>query len=143
HVPYRGAAPAVSDLVSGTVDAGFFVPGNVQGFAAEGRLKLIASSGKTRFASTPDVPTLAEIGFKDFEATSWIGLLAPAATPQPIIDRYNQEMVKILRSPEIKKRLEDMEFEVVASSSAEFRDWIRTEIDRWGGVIQETGTKVE
>lgn len=143
HVPYRGAAPAVSDLVSGTVDAGFFVPGNVQGFAAEGRLKLIASSGASRFASTPDVPTLAEVGFKDFEATSWIGLLAPAGTPPNIIERYNQEMVKILRSPEIKKRLEDMEFEVVASSSAEFGDWIKAEISRWGSVIKETGIKVE
>ncbi len=143
HVPYRGAAPAVSDLVSGTVDAGFFVPGNVQGFAAEGRLKLIASSGSSRFASTPDVPTLEEVGFKDFEATSWIGLLAPAGTPPNIIERYNQEMVKILRSPEIKKRLEDMEFEVVASSSAEFSDWIKAEINRWGAVIKETGIKVE
>lgn len=142
HVPYRGAAPAVSDLVSGTVDAGFFVPGNVQGFAAEGRLKLIASSGSSRFASTPDVPTLQEVGFKDFEATSWIGLLAPAGTPQHIIDRYNQEMVKILHSPDIKKRLEDMEFEVVASSSGEFKEWIRTEILRWGEVIKNTGTKV-
>lgn len=77
HIPYRGAGAAITDLIAGNVQAGFFVPGNVQQFAKEGRLKLLASSGRQRFPSTPNVPTMIESGYKDFEATSWIGFLAP------------------------------------------------------------------
>lgn len=143
HIPYRGAGPAVADLVAGNVQAGFFVPGNVQGFVKEGKLKLLATSGHKRFPSTPDIPTLSESGLKDFEATSWIGFLAPAGTPVHIVNRYNQEMVKILNSPEVKARLVEMEFDVVASSPKQFSDWIRTEITRWGKVIKDTGAKAE
>lgn len=143
HIPYRGAAPAVSDLVAGMVQTGFFVPGNVQGFVKEGKLRLLASTGLKRFPSTPDVPTLAESGLKDFEATSWIGFLAPAGTPPHIIKRYNEEMVKILKSPDILARLHEMEFEVVAGTPREFSAWISSEITRWGKVIKATGAKAE
>ena len=143
HIPYRGAAPAVTDLLAGNVHAAFFVPGNVQQFAKEGRLKLLASSGAKRFASTPEVPTLIELGFKDFEATAWIGLLTTGGTPQPIIDRYSRELVKILNSPDVKEKLQEMEFEVIASTPGQFSAWIRSEITRWGEVIKATGAKVE
>lgn len=143
HIPYRGAGPAVTDLIAGNIQVGFFVPGNVQGFVKEGRLKLLASTGPKRFPSTPDVPTLAESGLKNFEATSWIGLLAPAGTPPAIINRYYEEMVRILNSPDIQKRLHEMEFEIVASSPKQFSDWIGTEIVRWGKVIKATGAKAE
>jgi tripartite-type tricarboxylate transporter receptor subunit TctC len=143
HVPYRGAGPAVTDLMAGNVQAGFFVPGNVQGFVKDGRLKLLATTGLKRFRSTPDIPTLSESGFKDFEATSWIGLLAPRGTPAHIVNRYNQEMVRILNSPEITRRLQEMEFDVVASTPAQFGDWIRVEIGRWGKVIKANHIKAE
>lgn len=143
HVPYRGAGPAITDLIAGNIQAGFFVPGNVQQFVKEGRLRLIASTGSKRFAGTPDVPTLQESGYKDFEATSWIGFLAPGGTPAPIIARYNREIVKILNHPDVRQRLQDMEFEIIASTPVQFSDWIRTEIVRWGVVIKETGAKAE
>jgi tripartite-type tricarboxylate transporter receptor subunit TctC len=143
HIPYRGSGPAVTDLLGNQVQVGFFVPGNVQQFAKEGKLRLIASSGARRFPSTPDVPTLAESGYKDFEATSWIGFLTTANTPRPIVDRYNRELVKIIRSPEITQRLHEMEFEVVASTPEQFGSWIRSEIPRWGKVIKDTGAKAE
>lgn len=143
HVPYRGAGPAITDLIAGNIQAGFFVPGNVQQFVKEGRLRLIASTGPKRFAGTPDVPTLQESGYKDFEATSWIGFLAPGGTPAPIIARYNREIVKILNQPDVRQRLHDMEFEIIASTPVQFSDWIRTEIVRWGRVIKETGAKAE
>lgn len=143
HVPYRGAAPALTDLVSGQVQAAFMVPGNVQQFVKDGRLRMIATSGQKRFPSTPDVPTLAESGYPDFVATSWIGFLAPAGTPKTIIDRYNKEIVKILHMPDVKEKLEGMEFEVVASSPAEFGAWIKAEIPRWGKVIKATGAKAD
>ena len=143
HIPYRGAGAAVTDLIAGNVQAGFFVPGNVQQFVKEGRMKLLASTGRKRFAGTPEIPTLIESGFKDFEATSWIGFLAPAGTPRNIIDRYNREIVKILNSPEVRDKLVEMQFEVVASTPAQFGSWIQAEIPRWGKVIKATGAKPE
>ena len=142
HIPYRGAGPAVTDLIGGVTQAAFLVPGNVQQFVKDGRLRLIASTGARRFASTPDIPTLSET-YKDFEATSWIGFLASGSTPAPIIDRYNREIVKILSEPDIRKRLHEMEFEIIASSPKQFSEWIKTEIGRWGTVIKATGTKAE
>jgi tripartite-type tricarboxylate transporter receptor subunit TctC len=143
HVPYRGAGPALADLVGGQVQAAFMVPGNVQQFAKDGRLRLIASSGSRRFASTPDLPTVAEQGFPGFEAVSWIGIVAPGGTPQPIIERYHREITRILAKPDIKAKLEGMEFDIVATTPAQFSQWIASEIPRWGKVIRETGTKAE
>jgi tripartite-type tricarboxylate transporter receptor subunit TctC len=143
HVPYKGPAIALTDLIAGNVQAAFFVPGNVQQYVKEGRLKLIASSGAKRFASTPNVPTLIESGYPDLVATSWIGLLAAGGTPKNIIDRYNREIVKIVTSPEIRDKLQAMEFDVVATSPEQFGAWIRSEIPRWGKVIKSTGAKAE
>ncbi len=143
HVPYRGAGPAVTDLIAGNVDAAFLVPGNVQQFLKEGRLRLIATSGQKRFASTPTIPTLIESGYPDFLATSWIGFLTTAGTPKPIVDRYHKELVKILRSAEVKEKLESMEFEVIAGTPEQFRNWIISEIPRWGKVIKLTGAKAD
>jgi tripartite-type tricarboxylate transporter receptor subunit TctC len=143
HIPYRGAGPAVTDLIAGNVDAAFLVPGNVQQFLKEGRLRLIATSGQKRFASTPTIPTLIESGHPDFLATSWIGFLTTAGTPKPIIDRYHKELVKILRSTEVKEKLESMEFEIIAGTPEQFRNWIASEIPRWGKVIKLTGAKAD
>jgi tripartite-type tricarboxylate transporter receptor subunit TctC len=143
HVPYKGAGPAVADLVGGQVQAAFFVPGNVQQFAKEGKLRLIASSGAKRFASTPDVATMIEQGYPGFVAVSWIGFVAPGGTPKPIIDRYHREITRIIATPEIKAKLEAMEFDIVSSTPQFFADWIQSEIPRWGKVIRETGTKAE
>jgi tripartite-type tricarboxylate transporter receptor subunit TctC len=143
HVPYKGAAPAVTDLVAGQVDAAFLVPGNIQQFVQEGKARLLATTGEKRFASTPEVPTMIESGFPGFVALSWIGILAPAGTPRPVIDRYHRELVRIFNLPEIKSKLEKMEFEVVASSPQQFGDWIKAEIPRWGKVIKDNNIKAE
>ena len=136
HIPYKGAGPAVVDLLGGQVDAAFLVPGNIIQFVKEGKTKVIASTGNKRFASMPNVPTMIEQGFPGFVAVSWIGFLAPGGTPQPIIDRYHREIVQILNMPDIKAQLEKMEFEVVAGSPQQFTGWIRDEIPRWGKVIK-------
>jgi tripartite-type tricarboxylate transporter receptor subunit TctC len=142
HIPYRGVE-AVTALIADHVQAAFLVPGNVQQLVKEGRLKLIATSGEKRFASTPNVPTMIESGYPDFLATSWIGFLAPAGTPKNIMDRYHKEIVKILKSPEVREKLEAMEFEVVAGTPEQFSGWIRAEIPRWGKVIKATGAKAD
>jgi tripartite-type tricarboxylate transporter receptor subunit TctC len=143
HVPYKGAAPAVTDLIGGQVDAAFLVPGNITQFVQQGKAKVIATTGTKRFPSMPNVPTMMEQGFPDFVATSWIGFLAPRGTPKPIIDRYNNEIVKILRSPEITQQLEKMEFEVVAGTPEQFSGWIASEIPRWGKIIKDNNIKVD
>jgi tripartite-type tricarboxylate transporter receptor subunit TctC len=143
HVPHKGAPSALTDLIAGNVQAAFFVPGNVQQFAKEGRLKLVASTGAKRFPSTPNIPTMIESGYADFVATSWIGFLTAGNTPKRIIDRYNKEIVGIINRPEVRDRLLALEFEIVAGTPEHFGAWIRTEIQRWGKVIRTTGAKAE
>jgi tripartite-type tricarboxylate transporter receptor subunit TctC len=143
HVPYKGSHPAVVDLIGGQVTASFLVPGNILEFVKDGRAKVIASTGNKRFAATPDVPTMIEQGFEDFVAVSWIGFLAPGGTPRPIIERYNKEIVRILQTAEVRAKLQQMEFELVAGTPEQFSQWIRTEIPRWGKVIRDTGAKAD
>ncbi len=143
HVPYKGSAPAVNDLVGGQVDAAFLVPGNISQFVKSGKAKVIASTGMKRFPSAPDVPTMIEQGYPGFVALSWIGFLAPAGTPKPIIERYHTEIVRILNLPDVKATLQGMEFEVVASTPDQFAQWIQAEVPRWGKVIKDTGTKAD
>ena len=143
HVPYCGAAPALTDLIAGNIQAAFLVPGNVQQFVKDGRLKLIASSGAKRFESTPDIPTLVESGYPDLVAMSWIGFFTTAGTPRPVIDRLHPEITRILQTPEMRERLRGMEFELVASPPEYFANWIKAEIPRWGTVIKATGAKAE
>src|SRR5436190_3995081 len=93
HIPYKGSAPNVTDLLGGQVQLSFLVPGNVLPHLGAGKLKVLAVSGRKRFAATPNTPTMIESGFADFEAIAWIGFLAPGATPKPAIERYNRELV--------------------------------------------------
>ena len=144
HVPYKGGGPAVVDLLAGQVQAAFLVPGNILPQARAGAARLIASTGETRFAATPEVPTMIEQGFPDFIAVAWIGFLAPGGTPKNIVDRYNRELVRILTRPALRARLEqDMQVDVVAGTPDAFVRWIRAEIPRWAAVIKATGATVE
>lgn len=143
HVPYKGASPAVVDLLGGQVDAAFLVPGNISQFVKEGKAKVISSTGVQRLPSMPQIPTMIEQGFPGFVALSWIGFLAPGKTPQLVIDRYHKELVAILRKPEITRELEKLEFEVVAGSPDQFAKWISAEIPRWGQVIRANNIKPE
>lgn len=141
HVPYKGSAPAVTDLLAGQVQAAMLVPGNVLQHMQSGKLKVIATTGRQRFSGTPEIPTLIEAGLDDFEAVAWIGFLAPAGTPRTIIDAYHREIVRILAVPEVKKQLMDINFEIVASTPEQFADFIRWETPRWAKVIRDTGAK--
>lgn len=143
HVPYKGSGAVITDLIAGNVKVAFLVPGNVQQFVKDGRLKVIATSGSQRFGSTPNVPTLQEVGFAGFVATSWVGFLAPAKTPAAVISRYHAEIVRILTSPEVKKKLQGMEFDVVAGSPEQFQEWIRADAARWEKVVRDANVKVE
>lgn len=141
HIPYKGSTPAVTDVLGGQVATAFFVPGNVLQYAKTGQIRLLASTGRKRFASTPDVPTMIESGFPEFEAIAWIGFLAPGGTPRPIIDRYHREITRILNLPEVREKLEAVEFEMVSGTPEQFSSMIQTEIARWGKIIKQTGAK--
>jgi len=141
HIPYKGSAPAVTDLLAGNVQLSFLVPGNVLPHFPSGKLKALAASGRKRFPALPDTPTMIESGFADFEAIAWIGFLAPGAAPKPVIERYHRELVKFLREPEVQKRLTDIQFEIVAGTPEQFAEYIRWETPRWAKVIRDTGAK--
>ena len=141
HVPYKGSAPTVTDLLAGVVPVAFLVPGNVLPHVRAGKLKVLASTGRGRLASAPAVPTMIESGYADFEAISWIGFLAPARTPRAILERYNTELVRILRRPEVREKLVGIDFEVIGGTSEEFGALIKSEIPRWGEVIKRTGAR--
>jgi tripartite-type tricarboxylate transporter receptor subunit TctC len=141
HVPYKGSAPVMNDVIAGTVQAAFLVPGNVLQHMKSGQMKVIASTGRSRLVSAPSVPTMIEAGFPDFEAISWIGFMTVGGTPRSIIDFYHRELVRILRLPEVHDRLVAIDFEVTGTTPDVFAELIRAEIPKWGAIIRQTGAR--
>lgn len=139
HVPYAGSAAAHPDLISGVATMAFDTLGSVQGLVADGRLKLLAVAGAERHPEFPDVPTIAESGYAEYDASSWTMLLAPAGTPQDIIDRLNTEVVAILGRDDVKERLASLGATVVASSPDEARATMETEVERYTDLIERLG----
>lgn len=136
HVPYAGSAAAHPDLISGVATMAFDTLGSVQGLVADGRLKLLAVAGAERHPEFPDVPTIAESGFEGYDASSWTMLLAPAGTPQAIVDRLNTEVLAVLARDDVKERLASLGATVVASSPAEAKVTMETEVERYTDLIE-------
>jgi tripartite-type tricarboxylate transporter receptor subunit TctC len=128
-VPYKGAGPAVNDLIAGQVDAMFATIPTLRPYVKTGRLHAIAITSEQRSSAVPGVPTMSET-YPGFRAESWVGLLAPARTPREIIARLNAEVVTILALPEMKARFAELGYETVGSTPAQFDQWIRTETER-------------
>jgi tripartite-type tricarboxylate transporter receptor subunit TctC len=143
HTPYTGAAPAVNDLLGGHVQMMFAdVPvllGNIQA----GKLRALAIGSRTRIANLPDVATTAELGMPQVEADNWYGLVAPVATPQPVLAKLQSAAAEALRSAEVKDKLAAQSVIAVGNSSAEFSAYVKSEIDRWGKVIAAAGIKLK
>jgi tripartite-type tricarboxylate transporter receptor subunit TctC len=143
HVPYKGSAPALTDLVAGRTSMMFVNVLSARSFVESGQLRALAIGTAQRSAVMPDVPTVAETGMPGFQAVVWFGLLAPAATPQPIIDRLNAVAVKHLATPDFKQKLAEQAAEAVPSSSQEFSALIKSEIQTWAPVIRAAGVQPE
>ena len=143
HVPYRGAGPAVQDLMGGNVDLLMTTPAAVTSYVQAGKLKALAVTSSRRLTSLPNVPTTSEAGLKGFELDSWFALYAPAGTPPEIVQQLNQQVNKILQSPEIVKRAEDSGTAVETMTPQQLADFTRSELDRWGKVIKTAGIKPE
>ena len=144
HVPYKGAGPAVIDLLGGHVGIMFSVPTSVNPHIRGGKLRALSVSGAKREESLPDVPTMTEAGFKDFgDAREWYGIVAPAATPADAIARLNAAMTRALNAPDVHKRLQPLAQKPVPGTAADFGDYIRTQYALWGKVVKSTGAKAE
>lgn len=136
HVPYKGGGPALTDLIAGHVEIFVAVISTAVPAVKAGKARALAVTGGKRAAALPDVPTVAETGLKGYEATNWYGMVAPAGTPQPIIDRLNRETVAILNMSDIQKALSDRGIDAKSSSPQEFAAYIRSETDKWVKVIK-------
>ncbi len=143
HVPYKGAGPALADLLGAQVTAFFSDLIAARQHLASGRLRALGVSSARRSPFAPDVPTIAEAGLPGYEATGWSGLLAPSGTPRPIIDRLNAEIIRILPLPDVKERLAGDGSEFGKNTPELFAGFIRAELDKWRKVIQTANVKVE
>ncbi|MBS0338161.1 MAG: tripartite tricarboxylate transporter substrate binding protein [Proteobacteria bacterium] len=139
HIPYRGFPQAVTDMLGGNIQAMFAIAPILLPHIKSGKMRGLAVTAAKRSEQAPEIPSVAELGFPQLESLSWIGLLAPAKTPQDIVDRLAAETQRALREPEARKILSRQAFEVVASSPAEFRKFQHAEVEKWGKVIRATG----
>lgn len=137
HVPYKGSAPLTTDLLGGQVDLSFDTITPVLPFIKEGKLKALAVTTAKRSSTLPNVPTLQEAGVPNLAIGTWFGLLAPAATPKPVIARLNTEIVKIIQSPEFKKQMADIGAEPVGNKPEEMAKQIKEETEKFARLVKD------
>ena len=143
HIPYKGSAPVVTDLIGGQVDIMFDNLPNVIQHVKGGRMKALAVSGGKRSPLAPEVPTVAEAGVPGFEVTVWFGLLAPAGTPREIVQRLNAESTKIINSPDVTDRFVKQGVEPRTGTPEQFGDLVKSEVVRWAKVIKDAGIRAD
>lgn len=143
HVPYRGSAPALTDMLSGQVDVMFDNLPSCLGFIQGGQLRALAVTSAARSAALPDVPTLAESGFPDFDASSWFGLFAPRGTPEAITARLNKESLTALATDDLRRRLAELGAEPRPMTPVEFAAFIDAEGVRWAAAVKASGARLE
>jgi len=143
HVPYKGIAPAMTDLLSGEVQLMFGTIVALVPHIQAGKLRALAVTSRTRSALLPDIPTIAESGLPDYQAGSWYGILAPAGTPREVIERLHAAIIKALNQPDVSKRLAAEGAEVIGSTPEEFGAHIKAEIARVGSVVRAAGIRIE
>jgi len=143
HIPYKGGAPAIADLVAGQIPIMFDNVPPLLPHVRAGRIQALAVTSLGRVAVLPEVPSLHELGLKDFDAVGWNGLLAPAGTPRDIVARVNAEVVRILRLPQVRDQLTAQGADIVGNTPEQFGEWIRVEIKKWAEVIRVSGAKVD
>src|SRR3954469_1793759 len=141
HVPYRGGAACQTDIMGSQVDLSFQNLGAVTNYIRANRMKALAVTAQTRHPQLPNVPTTVEAGFPDLVVTSWQAVAAPAKTPREIVAKLNDASVRALRSPEVRERMTQIGFDVVASTPEEFGKLMQDEVARWTAVVQRGGIK--
>ena len=143
HVPYKGSAPMVADLLGGHVQVAFDNVPNVVQQVKAGKLRALAITSPTRDPSLPDIPTVAEAGVPGYEVGVWFGMVAPAATPPDVLAKLNAELKKILAMPDVKQKFTDQGVDPAGGQRERFAEHLRVQIEKWGKVVKESGAKVE
>ena len=143
HVPYRGAAPAVTDLIAGQIDGVVDNPPTVIGHIQAGKLRVLAVAAKERMALLPDVPTAAEAGVPNYEASSWFGIVAPAGTPPAVVARLHKAIADAVRTPAMKERFAKSGAQLIGDTPEHFAAQIRAESKSWGEIIRAANIRAE
>lgn len=143
HVPYKGGAPALTDVMGGQVSSYFSNAASGMNYVKSGKLRALAVTSSKRMASLPDVPTLAESGFKDFEVLEWNGFFVPKGTPKDVVARLNKEIKAAIKDPATRKRLESLGLDPVGSSQEEFSSFLKAEMARWAALVKSNHITVD
>jgi tripartite-type tricarboxylate transporter receptor subunit TctC len=143
HVPYRGAGPAMNDLIAGHVQMFFDLMPVVLPQVAAGKVRALANAGAKRPSALPDVPTVAEQGLVGFDASSWYGLVAPAKTPEPVLAKLRDEVAKALEAPDMVARIRELGSEPGAAFGKDFGAFLAAETKKWAEVIRTSGAKAD
>jgi tripartite-type tricarboxylate transporter receptor subunit TctC len=144
HIPYKGAGPAVLDLLGGNVNTMISNPTSIMPHVKAGKLKPLGIMGATRIDALSDVPTAVEMGYKDFaNVIEWYGMVAPAATPRPIVNQLNAALVRILTMPDVQERIRALGMTPSPSTPEELDKQIRADYALWGGVVKRAGVKAD
>jgi tripartite-type tricarboxylate transporter receptor subunit TctC len=143
HVPYQGFPQVVNAILAGEVQAGFMVPGIAMGQVRAGKLKALGVTTLGRSGSLPELPSFVEQGYADFEAISWQAVLAPAGTPKTIIDRLSKELIRIIKSDEVRARMLGQYFSAAGTAPEALAGLMKSERERWAKVIKAAGVKAE
>ena len=143
HVPYRGAGPAINDLLPGRLTMMFNTAGSLMPYVKGGQVRGLGTSAAKRFFAAPELPTIAEAGLPGFDVTSWYALFAPVKTPPEIVRKMNADTVTALRDPVVRERFANLGLEVVGSTPEELKTFVQAEITKWGPVIKAAGIRTE
>jgi len=143
HVPYKGAAPALQDVMAGHVQMMFATAASVIGLIKSNKVRALAVTTPKRTALLPELPTVDELGIKGFDATTWHGLVAPAGTPKEIVDTLNFATLAALKDPDTQKALIDLGVDIIGNSPKEFEAYIKTEIPKWVAVVKQSGAQID
>ncbi|MEI7678494.1 MAG: tripartite tricarboxylate transporter substrate binding protein [Betaproteobacteria bacterium] len=143
HIPYKGAAPALLDVVAGNAHLYFTSAVSAQPFIPSGRLRMVAVASAKRSPSLPEVPTVAEAGFPEFDVSSWWGVVAPASTPREVVMRLQTEIHRVIALPEIRAKLAEQGLDIATNTPEQFAAYIKSETAKWAKLIREVGVKPE
>ena len=143
HIPYKGAAQAMTDLLGGQIDLYMSSVPTLLGQVRNGKLKILAITSAKRSSQLPEVPTLAEQGYKGFEAVTWFGILAPAGTPAPIVAQLNKAINQALQQADVVDKLRSEGGDVLGGTSDQFSTLLRTEVPRWAKIVKDSGASLD
>jgi len=143
HIPYKGGAPAATDLISGQIQMMFNTPPVILPHARAGRMRALAVASLKRIPAAPELPTVAEAGVPGFELSTWYGVMVPAGTPTAIIQQLHRAFIDALKAPDVRERLANENLEIVGSTPAEFGAYVRAEIPKWAKVVKASGARVD